>query len=317
MIEIKNLVKRYGQINAVDDISFTVPDGEILGFLGPNGAGKSTTMNMITGYLPPTAGTVLVEGYDIMEKPKEVKRRIGYLPELPPLYGDMTVGEYLEFICELKDVDKKIRRSQLDDIMYLVKIGDMKGRLVKNLSKGYRQRVGFAEAMVGNPKIMILDEPTIGLAPKQIVEIRKLIAALGKEHTVILSTHILSEVSAVCSSVVIINKGKIAASGNVADFAGTGTGKVTSFHITIAGPKAECSNILRQVRGVKNAELLRTSGELSMFKVESRTDTDVRKEVFKALADAGYPIMEIRADSKTLEETFIEITSKDNAERGI
>ncbi len=200
----------------------------------------------------------------------------------------------------------------------LVKIGEMKGRLVKNLSKGYRQRVGLAAAMVGDPKILILDEPTVGLDPKQIVEIRKLIAALGGSHTVILSTHILPEVTAVCSSVVIINKGKVAAQGAVADFAGAVTGaKATSINVTVAGPKAECSSILRNIRGVKNAELLRTSGEFAVFKVESRAEFDVRKDIFSAMAQAGYPIVEMRAEAKTLEETFLEITSKDNTERGI
>ena len=211
MIEIQNLTKSYGQIKAVDDISFTVEKGEVLGFLGPNGAGKSTTMNIITGFIPSTEGTVKVCGYDIMESPAEVKQRIGYLPELPPLYMDMTINEYLNFVADLKLVNKKQKKSQISDVMELVKLGDVRGRLIKNLSKGYKQRVGLAQSLLGAPEVLILDEPTVGLDPMQIIEIRKLIKALGKQHTIILSSHILPEVSAVCERVVIINKGKIAA----------------------------------------------------------------------------------------------------------
>ena len=211
MIEINNLVKRYGDIKAVNGISFTVNDGEVLGFLGPNGAGKSTTMNIITGYLSSTSGTVKVNGHDILEEPEEAKKCIGYLPEMPPLYFDMTVLEYLNFICDLKKVPKKERKEQLASILSMVKIVDMADRLIGNLSKGYKQRVGIAQALVGNPDILILDEPTVGLDPNQILEIRKLIRKLAQKHTVILSSHILSEVQAVCDRVVIINKGKVAA----------------------------------------------------------------------------------------------------------
>jgi ABC-2 type transport system ATP-binding protein len=211
MIEIQNLTKHYGEIKAVEDVNFTVEKGEILGFLGPNGAGKTTTMNIITGYIPSTSGTVKVSGYDIMDQPREVKRRIGYMPEHPPLYMDMTVKDYLDFSASLKEVDKKTWKSQKNDIMELVKITHVQHRLIRNLSKGYRQRVGLAQALVGAPEVLILDEPTVGLDPKQIIEIRKLIKALGKTHTIILSSHILPEVSAVCERVVIINKGKIVA----------------------------------------------------------------------------------------------------------
>ena len=234
MIEIKNLTKRYGQIRAVDDISLTIKKGEILGFLGPNGAGKSTTMNILTGYISATSGSVSVGGYDIMDSPREAKRLIGYLPEQPPLYYDMTVNEYLRFICDLKSVPLKQRRRQLDEILYLVKIGDMRDRLIKNLSKGYKQRVGVAQALVGNPQVLVLDEPTVGLDPKQIIEIRKLIGALRHEHTIILSTHILQEVNAVCSTVAVINKGKLAASGSVSDFTAA-EGTVSKFMISVVG----------------------------------------------------------------------------------
>ena len=199
MIEIRNLVKTYGKVTALDDVSFDVGKGEILGFLGPNGAGKSTAMNIITGYIAPTSGSVIVDGIDVADKPLEVRKMIGYLPEQPPLYGDMTVNEYLNFICDLKSVSQKKRKSMLDDITYIVKIGDVRKRLVRNLSKGYRQRVGFAQALVGDPPILILDEPTVGLDSKQVIEFRRIINGLGRNHTIILSTHILQEVSAVCS----------------------------------------------------------------------------------------------------------------------
>ena len=247
MIEIKNLTKRYGQIHAVNDISLTIKKGEILGFLGPNGAGKSTTMNILTGYLSPTSGTVTIDGFDIMDSPREAKKLIGYLPELPPLYQDMTVSEYLKFISELKSVPLKQRKRQLDEILYLVKLGDMQDRLIKNLSKGYKQRVGVAQALVGNPQVLVLDEPTVGLDPKQIIEIRKLIGALRHEHTIILSTHILQEVNAVCSSVAVINKGKLAATGSVSDFTAS-EGTVNKFVISIVGApsRTEAQNALKE-----------------------------------------------------------------------
>lgn len=245
MIEIQNLTKSYGQIKAVDDISFTVEKGEVLGFLGPNGAGKSTTMNIITGFIPSTEGTVKVNGFDIMESPAEVKRRIGYLPELPPLYMDMTVSEYLNFAADLKNVSKRQKKSQMTDIMDLVKLTDVRGRLIKNLSKGYKQRVGLAQALMGNPEVLILDEPTVGLDPKQIIEIRKLIKALGKQHTIILSSHILPEVSAVCERVVIINKGKIAAVDTPENLS-KGMGTVSKISATIAGPKIQSLDLSRE-----------------------------------------------------------------------
>ncbi len=314
MIEIKNLTKTYGQITALDNVNLKIRKGEVLGFLGPNGAGKSTTMNILTGYLPSTSGTVEVDGFDILEKPREVKKRIGYLPELPPLYMDMTVKEYLNFICELKDVPLKRRKTHLDDIMYLVKIGDMRGRLIKNLSKGYKQRVGLAQALVGDPSVLILDEPTVGLDPKQIIEIRKLISALGHEHTIILSTHILSEVNSVCSSVVIINKGKIVAQGSVNDFSATG-GVVNKFIINLAGPKAASQKVIEGVPGVRYVDFIRVDKDVSIFMVESSSDMDVRRALFHELSRAGFPILELRPVGRTLEEMFLEIVSKDEPYR--
>ena len=217
MIELKHVTKRYGAKCAVDDISFTINRGEVLGFLGRNGAGKSTTMNMITGYISASEGQILLDGMDVLEQPREVKRRIGYLPEQPPLYMDMTVEEYLKFVCDIKEVRRKSQKAHLDDLYNLVKITDVRHRLIKNLSKGYKQRVGLAQALVGNPDVVIMDEPTVGLDPKQIIEIRKLISGLGENHTVVLSSHILHEVADVCDRVVIINKGRIVAQDTLAN----------------------------------------------------------------------------------------------------
>ena len=312
MIEIKNLTKRYGQIRAVDDISLTIKKGEILGFLGPNGAGKSTTMNILTGYISATSGSVPVGGYDIMDSPREAKRLIGYLPEQPPLYYDMTVNEYLRFICDLKSVPLKQRRRQLDEILYLVKIGDMRDRLIKNLSKGYKQRVGVAQALVGNPQVLVLDEPTVGLDPKQIIVIRKLIGALRHEHTIILSTHILQEVNAVCSTVAVINKGKLAASGSVSDFTAA-EGTVSKFMISVVGGsgKSEIQKVLQNVDGVRRVDFVRVDKDAFIFNVESEKKSDVRRGVFNALAHANMAEIELRPVGRTLEEIFIDIVSKE------
>lgn len=312
MIEIKNLTKRYGQINAVNDISLTIKKGEILGFLGPNGAGKSTTMNILTGYLSPTSGSVTIDGFDIMDSPQEAKKLIGYLPELPPLYQDMTVIEYLRFISELKSVPMKQRKRQLDEILSLIKLEDMQKRLIKNLSKGYKQRVGFAQALVGNPQVLVLDEPTVGLDPKQIIEIRKLIGALRHEHTIILSTHILQEVNAVCSSVAVINKGKIAATGSVSDFTAA-EGTVSKFVISVVGASArpEAQKVIESAAGVRRVDFVRVDKDAYIFNVESEKKTDVRRGVFNALSHANMAVIELRPIGRTLEEIFIDIVSNE------
>lgn len=311
MIEIQNLTKRYGQITAVNNISFTVDKGEILGFLGPNGAGKSTTMNIITGYIPSTEGTVKVDGYDILESPREVKKRIGFLPEQPPVYMDMTVIDYLNFVADLKKVDKKQKRSQISDIMELVKIGDHRNRLIKNLSKGYKQRVGLAQALVGSPEVLILDEPTVGLDPKQIIEIRKLIKALGKEHTIILSSHILPEVSAVCERIVIINKGEIAAidtPGNLSK----GLGSASKLTATISGPRSSVENAIREIYGVKYVEATSSrDSDTTTYVIESDKDVDIRKPLFFAMARLGYPIIELKSLSMSLEDIFLQIVTEE------
>lgn len=314
MIEIQNLTKEYGKISAVSDISFSVEKGEIVGFLGPNGAGKTTTMNILTGFISSTSGTVKVAGYDVLENPAEVKKRIGYLPEQPPLYMDMTVNEYLDFCADLKDVPRSDWKAQKKDIMELVKISHVSHRLIKNLSKGYKQRVGLAQALVGTPEVLILDEPTVGLDPKQIIEIRKLIKALGRNHTIILSSHILPEVSAICDRVVIINKGRIAAidtpdnlSKKLADF--------SRFTITVAGPENRVKNLLQGVYGVKYLE---TSGKLNddefSYIIEADKDLDVRKPIFNQLAAAGYPILELKSLSLSLEDIFLQLTTSEEKE---
>ncbi len=314
MIEIQNLTKEYGKIKAVDNISFTVEKGEILGFLGPNGAGKSTTMNILTGFISSTSGSVKVAGHDILENPIEVKKHIGYLPELPPLYMDMTVNEYLDFCANLKSVPLKDWKNQKKDIMELVKVTHVSHRLIKNLSKGYKQRIGLAQALVGTPEVLILDEPTVGLDPKQIIEIRKLIKALGKNHTIILSSHILPEVSAVCDRVVIINKGKIAAidtpdnlSKKLADF--------SRFTVTIAGPENKVKDILNHLYGVKYLE---TSSKLKedeySYIIEADKDVDVRKSMFNQLAQQGYPILELKSLSLSLEDIFLQLTTNEEKE---
>jgi len=311
MIEIQNLTKNYGQIKAVNNLNFTVEKGEILGFLGPNGAGKSTTMNIITGYIPSSEGTVKVCGYDIMENPKEVKKHIGYLPEQPPVYFDMTVIDYLNFVSDLKLVDKKQKRAQINDIMELVKIGDHRNRLIKNLSKGYKQRVGLAQALLGSPDVLVLDEPTVGLDPKQIIEIRKLIKALGKAHTIILSSHILPEVSAVCERVVIINKGEISAIDTPENLS-RNFGSVSRLSVTIAGPKSSVTGRIKDIYGVKYIEPnVEREKDVINYIVESDKDIDIRRPLFFAMAESGYPIIELRSLNMSLEDIFLQIVTEE------
>lgn len=311
MIEIQNLTKRYGQIRAVNNLNFTVEKGEVLGFLGPNGAGKSTTMNIITGYIPSSEGTVKVNGYDIMESPKEVKKLIGYLPEHPPVYLDMTVIDYLNFVADLKMLDKKLKKNQLNDIMELVKIGDHRNRLIKNLSKGYKQRVGLAQSLIGNPQVLILDEPTVGLDPKQIIEIRKLIKALGKEHTIILSSHILPEVSVVCERVVIINNGEIAAIDTPENLS-KGLGAATKLLVTIAGPRSSIENAIREIYGVTYVETgVEKDREAFSYIIEADKEIDIRKPLFFAMAKLGYPILELRGLNLSLEDIFLQIVTQE------
>ena len=310
MIEINNLVKRYGDKNAVKGISFTVNDGEVLGFLGPNGAGKTTTMNIITGYLSSTSGTVKVNGHDILEEPELAKKAIGYLPENPPLYNDMTVKEYLNFICDLKAVEKEKRRNMLDNIVAMVKISDVYDRLIGNLSKGYKQRVGIAQALVGNPSILILDEPTVGLDPNQIIEIRRLIKSLSKNHSIIISSHILSEIQEIADRVVIINRGKIAAVDTISDLSKRLSGQ-SKILLTFRGPIKDAITKIRTVRGIASAVSRVADSKYSQIEITiAANDTaETRVAIFELMAREGWPILEMRSMDPSLEEVFLSITS--------
>ena len=308
MIEVKNLTKVYGDRVAVDHLSFLVEKGQIYGFLGPNGAGKSTTMNMITGYLAATEGTVTVDGKDISREPEEAKKRIGYLPELPPLYVDMTVEEYLKFAAELKKIPSKERNAQVTKVMEMVGILDMQGRLIKNLSKGYRQRVGLAQAILGDPEVLILDEPSVGLDPKQMIEIRDLIRKLGENHTVILSSHILSEVSAVCDHIMIIAHGKLVASDSPEGLRRLmeGSGEL---ELGVKGVYEELEPVLRKIPGVERVEAMNIAEkDCTGIRIYTKEKADVREAVFYAMAECKAPIMQMLHKEKSLEDIFLELT---------
>lgn len=311
MIEVDNVTKRYGQRLAVDHLNFTVNKGEILGFLGPNGAGKSTTMNIITGYLSATDGTVRVDGHDILAEPEAVKRNIGYMPELPPLYLDMTVEDYLSFVCEIKKVPRAEQKPDRQRAMELLKLTHVRGRLIKNLSKGYKQRVGVAQAVIGTPPVLILDEPTIGLDPQQIIETRNLIRGLGKEHTIILSSHILPEVSAVCDRVLIINKGRIVASDTPENLSRgiVGENRIT---LRLKAKEADALAAVRSVPDVVNAQVQgsREAGTVDVL-VEARKDRDIREALFLAASRASVPILMMKAMDLTLEDIFLNLTTEE------
>ena len=307
MVEVKNLTKCYGDIKAVDDISFTVDTGEVLGFLGPNGAGKSTTMNIITGYISSTSGTVTVDGSEILENPKETKKKIGYLPEIPPLYPDMTVRKYLEFMFDLKKV-KLPKKEHIDEVMRLVQISNKESRIIKNLSKGYRQRVGFAQALLGNPPVLILDEPTVGLDPKQIIEIRKLIRGLGKKHTVIFSSHVLSEVSATCDRVIVISEGRIVADAKTEELSKS-FADVQKLSLTVEGGSSDVLNEIKKIPGVKKYVKLRdVSDKIAEYSIEYSNDADIRRDVFSAMVRIGCPILEMKSGNESLEDMFLKLT---------
>lgn len=310
MIEVKNLSKSYGSKLAVDGISFTAGESEILGFLGPNGAGKSTTMNMLTGYLSSSGGQALINGVDILEDPVRAKKDIGYLPEQPPLYLDMTVMEYLNFVYSLKKC-KLPRASHLAEICSLVKITDVSKRVIRNLSKGYKQRVGLAQALVGNPRVLILDEPTVGLDPKQIIEIRTLIKKLGRNHTVILSSHILSEVQAVCDKIVVIDKGRLVAN-DTTEHLSQSLSADHKLTVQIEGPTKEVKALLEQIPDMEEVHLNRTIDKtIGEYELNAREGCDIRREVFKRMAARNYPILLMRSSELTLEEIFLKLTTGD------
>ena len=313
MIEVQNLSKHYGDKRAVDNISFRAEDGEILGFLGPNGAGKSTTMNILTGYISATDGRALIDGIDILEEPIKAKQKIGYLPEQPPLYLDMTVKEYLRFVYDIKKC-KLPRNTHLKDICSLVKIEHVYDRVIKNLSKGYKQRVGLAQALVGNPNVLILDEPTVGLDPKQIIEIRTLIKKLGRNHTVILSSHILSEVQAVCDKIVVISEGRLVANDTEDNLSKT----LSADHklsVRIEGSKEKVTAMLESIRDVESVNIgARQDSSVFDYKIESKEGSDVRREIFNRCADRGFPILEMRSSELSLEDIFLKLTMGESLE---
>ena len=309
MIEVTNLTKRYGPHTAVDNISFSVPKGEIVGFLGPNGAGKTTTMNILTGYLSATEGDVIIDGTDILEAPEQVKRRIGYLPENPPVYGEMTVREFLNFVCRIKHVPKGEIRERVEGGLHTVGIVEVFNRRIGNLSKGYRQRVGLAQALMGNPEILILDEPTAGLDPKQIIEIRKLIRKLGEDRTVLLSSHILHEVSAICKRIMIIHNGRIVADGEPATI-GAGLFDTSQLVLTAVADGQTTEKIAGTLSGVTRSEVLTATEEgTTELLIESERDRDLRREVFEAFSKSDVPLVGLRMKNMTLEEIFLELTS--------
>jgi len=311
LIQVDNVTKKYGQRLAVDHLNFTVNRGEILGFLGPNGAGKSTTMNIITGYLSATEGSVKLDGHDILEEPQAVKKQIGYMPELPPLYMDMTVHDYLSFVCDIKGVPRAERKKNLDRSMQMLMITDVRGRLIKNLSKGYKQRVGIAQALIGTPPVLILDEPTIGLDPQQIIETRGLIRELGKEHTIILSSHILPEVQAVCSRVLIINHGKIVASDTPENLS-RGMTADNRLSVRVAGAEAAALATARKVPHVQKAQAVgsREPGTVDLV-LEAGKDQDVRRDVFREFARADLPLLQMKSMDLTLEEIFLNLITEE------
>ena len=313
MIEVKDLVKSYGGHMAVDHLSFTVRDGQIYGFLGPNGAGKSTTMNIMTGYLGATSGEVLINGHNILEEPEAAKSDIGYLPEIPPLYTDMTVREYLDFAASLKKIPRATRAEAVAEAMELVKVADVNGRLIKNLSKGYRQRVGMAQAILGKPQVIILDEPTVGLDPKQIIEIRDMIRGLGKKHTVILSSHILSEVSAICDQILIISKGELVASdtpdGLQAKLKGAG-----ELELCVKGTAAQLKTLLSNLDGVESFTTTEAEDGTVLAQVSEKADCDIREPLFYELAENRMPLLGMEKKTGSLEDIFLQLTDKPEEE---
>lgn len=312
MIEVKNLSKKYGQHTAVDNLSFHVEKGQIYGFLGPNGAGKSTTMNMICGYLAPSDGTITINGYDVVKEPEKAKKSIGYLPEIPPIYMDMTVSEFLKFAAELKKVPKAERAAQIEEIMEMTGITDMQNRLIRNLSKGYRQRVGLAQAILGYPEVIILDEPSVGLDPKQIIEMRELIKKLGENHTVILSSHILSEVSAVCDHIMIISHGKLVASDSPEGLQKLLSGSAKLL-LTIKTEKEALEEALSVMDGVEGVVTEAAEDGCVLATIEVTKGKDIREALFYKFAELHMPILEMHLIEKSLEDIFLQLTQDDEA----
>lgn len=310
MIEVKHLTKRYGNHVAVNDLNFTIDKGKVYGFLGPNGAGKSTTMNIITGCLGATEGEVLIDGHSITEEPMQAKRLIGYLPEQPPVYMDMTPAEYLDFVARAKGIPAKERAQQIETVTEKTRIQDVRNRLIRNLSKGYRQRVGIAQALLGRPEIIILDEPTVGLDPAQIIEIRELIRELGKEHTLVLSSHILSEVQAVCDAIMIISKGRLVASDTSENLTALFAGTVT-LNLDVRATEDAARKVLDTVPGIEDMALSAGDPGVTHVQLKPEEDQDIRETLFFAFAKAGLPILSMMQNHASLEDVFLELTQDD------
>ncbi len=317
MIEVRNLTKRYGKARGIEELTFTVSRGEILGFLGPNGAGKTTTMRIIAGYLAATSGTVEVDGFSVFEDAMEARRKIGYLPENPPLYREMTVSSYLRFVSELKGIPKSRRQAAVGSAVEAAGIETVYNRVIANLSRGYRQRVGLAQALLGNPEVLILDEPTVGLDPRQIIEIRKLIRSLGEKHTIILSSHILPEVSMICNRVVIINNGRLVASDTPSGLSRRlkGSGRIA---VRVRGPRSEVVDVVRGIPGVSSVSVEtpdQAAGEREVpLIVETEDSSDVKEALFFAMADKSWPIVEMKAIDMSLEDVFLKLTTEERLE---
>jgi gliding motility-associated transport system ATP-binding protein len=312
LIEVEDLTKAYGPVTAVDHVSFTVNPGEILGFLGPNGAGKTTTMRILTGYIPATSGTARISGFDVFEDSLEVRRHIGYLPEAPPVYPDMTVSSYLDFVLRIKNIPAEKRRARLDDALEKTALGDKRNELIKRLSRGYKQRVGLAQALVHDPDVIILDEPTVGLDPKQIIEVRHLIKGLAGVHTIILSTHILPEVSMTCDRVVIINKGKIAAVDTPQNLTAQLKGG-QKVHVDVAAPEKPLTDLLSKIPGAKHVEVSAHPGGHLTAIVESAPGQDIRSQIAAKIVESGWPLYELHGASLSLEDIFLQLTTDDAA----
>ena len=312
MIKVKHVTKKYGKAVAVEDISFSIKEGEIVGLLGPNGAGKSTTMNMLTGFIEQTEGDIIIDGYDMLKKPKKAKKEIGYMPEGVPLYTDLTVREFVQYMAEIKQVDKKTRKEKINQIIEKTGLKEVEKKLIKNLSRGYKQRVSMAGALVGTPKILILDEPTVGLDPKQITEIRSLIKELGKTHTVILSSHILSEVSQICNKVIIINKGKIVAIDTPENL----ENKVSNnncVYVTVEDPENKVNNMKDKIKDIKKLELITENEDgTKQYMIEAQGDIDLRKTIFSEFAKENITIFELKKADSTLEDAFMKLIEGGN-----
>ena len=312
MIEVKNVTKKYGKAVAVEDISFSINDGEIIGLLGPNGAGKSTTMNILTGYIEQTSGEVTIEGYNTLKKPKKAKRQIGYMPEGVPLYTDLTVKEFVTYMAELKHVDRKTRKDKVQKVIEQTGLKEVENKLTRNLSRGYKQRVSMAGALVGEPKILILDEPTVGLDPKQITEIRNLIKELGKTHTIILSSHILSEVSQICNKVIIINKGKIVAIDTPENLENR-VNKNNCLYVTVEDTENRIANIKDKIKEIKNIDLVQENEDgTKQYLIEADKNVDLRKKVFSEFAKENITIFEMKKADTTLEDAFMKLIEGGN-----